>query len=71
MGIVVVVAGEGELFEVVLALHAVGRLAHLLHGGQQQPDEDGNNGDHDQQFDERETHQPVADLLEPWHWSIS
>jgi len=33
--VVVAVAGQAELLEVVLALHAGGRLAHLLDGRQQ------------------------------------
>ena len=45
---------QGELFEVVDALGSAGRLTHLLHGRQEQADEDGNDGDHDEQFDERE-----------------
>ena len=50
----VVVQGEADLLQVVLALHAGGGLADLLDGGQQQADQDGDDGDHDQQFDERE-----------------
>jgi hypothetical protein len=48
------VAGERELLQVVLALHATGRLADLLDRGEEQPDQDGNDGDDDQQFDEGE-----------------
>src|SRR5262249_51125674 len=43
-----------QLFEAVLALGPRGRLAHLLHRGHQQANKDGNNGDHYQQFDQRE-----------------
>src|SRR5262249_33142357 len=46
--IVVVVAGQTDLLEVVLALGTVGGLTHLLHGRQQQADEHGNDGDHHQ-----------------------
>jgi hypothetical protein len=45
---------QGELLEVVLALGAGGGLAHLLHGGQEQADEEGDDGDHHQQLDQRE-----------------
>ena len=50
----VVVDGQPELLEVVLAGGPGGRLADLLHRGQQQPDEHGDDGDDDQQFDQRE-----------------
>jgi hypothetical protein len=54
VGVVVVVQRQAELFEVVLALRPVGRLAHLLYGGQQQPDQDGDDGDDNEQLDEGE-----------------
>ena len=50
----VVVDGERELLEVVAALHAGGGLADLLDGRQQEADEDGDDGDHHQQLDQRE-----------------
>src|SRR5262249_27165223 len=40
--------------QVVLALDACGGLADLLHGRQQQADEDGDDGDHHQQLNQRE-----------------
>jgi len=49
------VTGQGDLFEVVLALRAVGRPADLLDGGDEQADQDGDDGDHHQQLDQRET----------------
>src|SRR5262249_16070987 len=52
VGVVVVVQGEADLFEVVGAAHAVGGLADLLHGGQEQANQDANNGDDDQQFNQ-------------------
>jgi hypothetical protein len=55
VGIVEVVTGQAELLEVVRAPEAGSRLAHLLDGGQQEADEDGDDRDHDQQLDERET----------------
>jgi hypothetical protein len=48
------VDAQGELLEVVAALHPRRRLAHFLHGGQEQADEDGDDGDHHQQLDQRE-----------------
>src|SRR5262249_53109810 len=51
---VVVLGGEAELLEVVLAAHAVGGLADLLHRGQKQADQDRDDGNHHQQLDQRE-----------------
>ncbi len=52
--VVDIVDGQAELLQVVFAFDPRGSLAHLLHGRQQQPDQDGNDGDHHQQFDQRE-----------------
>src|SRR5262249_54588833 len=52
--VVQVVGGQAELLQIVRTLGAVGGLADLLHGGQEQRDEDADNGDHHQQLDERE-----------------
>src|SRR5262249_35601775 len=46
------VTRQGELFEVVGTLGPARRLADLLDGGQEQADQDGDDGDHDQQFDQ-------------------
>jgi hypothetical protein len=51
---VVAVEGQTDLFEVVSALHPVRRLAHFLHGGHQEANQDGDDGDHHQQLNERE-----------------
>ena len=51
----VVVQGQADLLQVVDALGAAGGLARRLHGGQEQADQDGDDGDHHQQFDQRET----------------
>ena len=51
--VVVVVAGEGHLLEVVLTLQAGCRLANLLHRRQEQPDEHRDDGEDHQQFDQR------------------
>src|SRR5205085_9153979 len=48
----VIVAGKGELLEVVAATGPVGRFAHALDGWQQHGDQHGNDGDDDQQFDQ-------------------
>ena len=54
VGTLVVVDGQADLPQVVHALGAGGGLAHLLDGGQEQADEDGDDGDHHQQLDQRE-----------------
>jgi hypothetical protein len=51
--VVVVVAGQPDLLEVVGALHAVGGVADLLDRGQQQADQDRDDRHHHQEFDER------------------
>src|SRR5579875_3674851 len=51
----VVLNGQDQLLEIVAAFDATGGLAHFLNRGQQQTDENGNNGNHYQQLDERET----------------
>ena len=48
----VIQQSEAELFQVVGAGHAVGSFAHLLHGRHKQGDEDGDDGNHHQQFDQ-------------------
>jgi len=50
---VVALQAEGDLLHVVLAAAATGRLPNLLDGRQEEPDEDGDDGDHDQQLDQR------------------
>src|SRR5437899_776062 len=39
--------------KIVLAAHAIGRLADFLHGRQQQADQHSDDGDHHQQLNER------------------
>ena len=53
VNIVIMMAGQRELLEVVAALHAAGRLADLLHRRQDQPDQHADDGDHDQQLHQR------------------
>jgi hypothetical protein len=45
---------EADLFQVIGALRAAGRLAGGLHGRQQERDENGDDGDHHQQLDQGE-----------------
>src|SRR5262249_35851707 len=51
---VVVVGGDAELVQVVLALRVGRGLADLLDCRQQQADQDGDDGNHHQQLDQRE-----------------
>src|SRR5262249_41618263 len=53
-GIVVVMEGQSDLLEVVLAAQSVGSLPDLLHGGQQQADEDSDHPHHHQQLEQGE-----------------
>jgi len=54
VGVGAVVECQAGLLEVVLATHACGGFADLLHGRQQQADEDGDDGNHDKQLDQGE-----------------
>ncbi len=51
--VVIVVEGQAQLLEVVLALGSPGGLAGLLHSGKQQRNQNGNNGNDNQQFNQR------------------
>src|SRR5262249_37666027 len=46
----VIVQGQADLVQIVLTGHLVGGLADPLDGGDQQPDQDGDDGDHDEQL---------------------
>ena len=50
---------DADLLQVVGATGASGRLAGMLHGGQQERDQNPDDGDHDEQLDQRETAAPV------------
>src|SRR5262249_44631962 len=50
--VVVAVAGDGQLLDVVAALHTGGGLADLLDGRQEQPDQDRDDRNHHQQLDQ-------------------
>src|SRR5262249_8212207 len=54
-GAVIVVQRQADLMEIVLAFHAIGRLADLLNCWKQKTHKNSNDGDDYQQFDERET----------------
>jgi hypothetical protein len=56
--------GQAHLLEVVGALKVAGHHAHLLDGGEEEADQDGDDGHHHQQLDQRET-APGPDDLEP------
>ena len=62
MRVVVMVGGQAELLEVVAALHTAGGLAGRLHRRQEQPNQDADDGDHDQQLDERKAASLVRSL---------
>src|SRR6185312_7812258 len=49
-----VVGGQAKLLDGVLVAGAKRHGPHLLHGRQQQPDQNRDDGDHHDQFDERE-----------------
>ena len=51
--VVEVKQGQAELLELVLSLDTVRGFAHLLHGRQQEANEDGDDRDDHQQFDQR------------------
>ena len=53
-GVQVHVEGQPELLEVVGTMHAIGRLADLLYGRQEQGDQDGDDGNDNQELDEGE-----------------
>ena len=53
--VMVIVAGESNLLEIVFALRAAGGFASLLDSRQQQRDKDRNDCDHDEKFDQRES----------------
>src|SRR4029453_4930135 len=52
--VVVIVEGQPDLLQIVLALGAAGRLPRLLHGRQQERDEHADDGDHDQKLNQCE-----------------
>jgi len=69
-GVVHIVERQAHLLEVVRRLHACGGLADLLHGGDEQADEDGDDGDHYQQLDQREAAER-SEEAKVWHGGTS
>jgi hypothetical protein len=65
----VIVAGNTHLFEIVLAAGTVGGLPHLLHSGQQKPNQDGDDGDDNEQLDQGESPR-ASDSVSP-RWSTN
>ena len=52
VGTLVIHVGQGDLFHIVRALHPGCRLPDLLYGREQKSNQDGNDGNHDQQFNQ-------------------
>src|SRR5207249_8044527 len=51
--VMVIVAGQGQLLEIVTTGHPGGRFANLLDRGQEQTNQNSNDGNYHQQLDER------------------
>ena len=60
MRVVVVMQCESDLLHVVLALSSSSRFTGLLHGRQQQGNQNRNDRNHDQQFNQRKSLQPTS-----------
>jgi Na+-transporting NADH:ubiquinone oxidoreductase subunit NqrB len=58
-----IVDSKRQLFEVVLALCPACRFTGLLNGRQQQGNQDGDDGNHNQQFDQCETATTALSLV--------
>ena len=65
--VVVRMEGHANLVEVVVALDARRRGPDFLHGGQQQPNQDGDDGNHHQEFDQREGGSGTCANGARWH----
>ena len=63
MSIMVVMKGQADLLEIVLTLSASGSFSCLLNGRQQQSNQDCYDGDHDKQFNQRESSNSVSSHL--------
>src|SRR5262245_4044505 len=57
----IIVQGDPHLPEIVLALRTPGRLPRLLNRREQQGHEDGDDGDHHQEFDQRKRRAAARD----------
>lgn len=60
MQVVVIVQRQTDLLEVILTLRSPGSLSRLLDCRKQQCDEDGDNGNDDEQFDQRESAKTIS-----------
>jgi hypothetical protein len=63
----VVVQGERDLAKIILALSATSGFPRLLHGGQQQRNQNRDNRDHHQQFNDREATTATTSEMGAWH----
>jgi hypothetical protein len=57
---------QPQLMQVVLALSAAGAFLGVLHARKKKPDEDRNNGDHDQKLHERKSGKRTFQSCPPW-----
>ena len=58
MNVVIIMQRQTDLLEIVDALRTTRRLSGRLHGWQQQRDQNGDDRDHHQEFNQRETATP-------------
>ncbi len=70
VGVGVGVHRQADLVEVVFAFGPRRRFPDLLHGRKQQADQDGDDGDNDKQFDEREGVTAPRNAERGAHWSF-
>jgi hypothetical protein len=64
---------KADLFQIVLALDAIGSFPNLLHGRQKQPNEYADNRNHHEQFDERKrlrSPRPTAMMAVHFFYSV-
>src|SRR5262249_30754950 len=59
--------GQTKILQLVLTLCPSRGFTHLLHGGHQQANQDGDDGDHDEQFDQCESASPELWQTDLWH----
>ena len=71
-GRLVIMESQTNIFHIVGAAHTVGCLAHLLYGWHQQTHQHSNDGNHHQQFDQREGLPPHPHRIQPhFHGDLS
>jgi hypothetical protein len=54
LGHLIIVQGQADLPQVIFAGYTIGRLSHFLNCGEQEANQQGDDRDHDQQFDQGE-----------------